>query len=173
MGRHQEAVTEAARARELDPLSLYINALNGQYLISAGLYDEAIARLKQTLELDPNFWIAHFMLGTGYVEKRLYPEALMEFSKATELSKGNAESIMMTGYTWAMAGEPAKARAAQAAEIAMLCSAVGEKDEAFVWLEKACENREVRLCRLKVDPRWESLRSDARFVGILKRMGLQ
>jgi TolB-like protein/class 3 adenylate cyclase/Flp pilus assembly protein TadD len=185
VGRHQEAVAEAAKARELDPLSLYINALNGQYLISAGRYDEAIAKLKQTLELDPNFWIAHFMLGTAYVEKRLYPEALTEFSKATELSKGNAESIMMTGYTWAKAGESAKARAVlaqlkaladqhvPAEHIAMLCSALGEKDEAFVWLEKACENREVRLCRLKVDPRWDSLRSDPRFVAILKRIGLE
>jgi TolB-like protein/Flp pilus assembly protein TadD len=185
VGRHQEAIAEAARARELDPLSLYINALNGQYLISAGRYDEAIAKLKQTLELDPNFWIAHFMLGTAYVEKRLYPEALAEFNEATELSKGNAEAIMMTGYTWAMAGEPAKARAVlaqlkaltdqhvPAEHIAMLCSVLGEKDEAFTWLEKACENREVRLCRLKVDPRWNSLRSDPRFVAILKRIGLQ
>jgi TolB-like protein/class 3 adenylate cyclase/Flp pilus assembly protein TadD len=185
VGRHQEAVAEAGRARELDPVSLYINALNGQYLVSAGRYDEAIAKLKQTLELDPNFWITHFMLGTAYIEKRLYPEALTEFSKATELSKGNAEAIMMTGYTWAMAGEPAKARTVlaelraltdqhvPAEHIAMLCSVLGEKDEAFVWLEKACENREVRLCRLKVDPRWDSLRSDPRFAAILKRIGLE
>jgi len=185
VGRHQEAVAEAARARELDPVSLYINALNGQYLVSAGRYDEAIAKLKQTLELDPGFWITHFMLGTAYVEKRLYPEALTEFNKAAELSNGNAEAIMMTGYTWAMAGEPAKARAVlaklkaltdqhvPAEHIAMLCSVLGEKDEAFAWMEKACENREVRLCRLKVDPRWDSLRSDPRFVAILKRMGLE
>jgi TolB-like protein/tetratricopeptide (TPR) repeat protein len=186
VGRDEEAVAEAARAHELDPLSLIINTLNGQYLISARRYDEAIARLKETLELDPNFWIADFMLGTALVEKRLYPEALSEFRKATELSKGNAEPIMMTGYTWAMAGDSAKARAVlaelkslsgqryvPAEHIAMLCSALGEKDEAFVWLDKACENREVRLCRLKVDPRWESIRSDPRFVAILKRIGLQ
>jgi TolB-like protein/class 3 adenylate cyclase/Flp pilus assembly protein TadD len=185
VGRHQEAVAEAARARELDPLSLYINALNGQYLVSAGRYDEAIAKLKQNLELDPDFWITHFMLGTAYVEKQFYPEALTEFSRATELSKRNAEAIMMTGYTWAKAGEPAKARAVLAElkaltdqhvpadHIAMLCSILGEKDEAFAWLEKALDNREARLCRLKVDPRWNSLRSDPRFVAILKRIGLQ
>ena len=186
LGRHQEAITEGERARELDPLSLIINTLDGQYLVSARRYQEAIARLKETLELDPNFWLAHFMLGTALVEKRIYPEALSEFAKATELSNGNAEAMMMTGYTWAMAGDSVKARAVlaelksragqryvPAEHIAMLCFALGERDEAFTWLEKACENRDVRLCRLKVDPRWDSLRSDPRFVDVLKRMGLQ
>jgi len=186
LGRHEEAVAEAARAHELDPLSLIISTLNAQYLISARRYDEAIARLKETLELDPNFWIANFMLGTALVEKRMYSEALSEFNKATELSKGNAESIAMTGYTWAMAGDSAKAQAilmelksrigqryVPAEHIATLYSALGQKDEAFVWLEKACENRDFRLCRLKVDPRWDPLRSDPRFTAILKRIGLQ
>ena len=185
-GRHQEAVAEAARAHELDPLSLIISTLNAQYLISARRYDEAIARLKETLELDPNFWIANFMLGTALVEKRMYPEALSQFNKATELSKGNAESIAMTGYTWAMAGDSAKAqgvllelksrigqRYVPAEHVATLCAALGNKDEAFAWLEKACENHDFRLCRLKVDPRWDSLRSDPRFVAILKRIGLE
>lgn len=93
---------------------------------------------------------------------------------------------MLMGYTWAMAGEPAKARAiladsksltgqhyVPAEHIAMRCSALGEKDEAFAWLEKAGERREVRLCRLKVDPRWDSLGSDSPFVAILQRIGLE
>jgi len=50
---------------------------------------------------------------------------------------------------------------------------VGEKDEAFAWLEKAYQDRDMRLCRLKVDPRWDSMRSDPRFIEILKRIGLQ
>ncbi len=186
VGRHQEALAEAARAHELDPLSSIISTLNAQYLISARRYDEAIARLKETLELDPNFWIANFMLGTVLVEKRMYPEALAEFKKATELSNGNAEAIAMTGYTWARAGDSVKAQAilmelksrsgqryVPAEHIAMLYSALGEKDEAFAWLEKACENRDFRLCRLKVDPRWDPLRSDPRFTAILERIGLQ
>lgn len=186
LGRDREAVAEAARAHELDPLSSIISTLNAQYLISARRYDEAIARLKETLELDPNFWIANFMLGTALVEKQMYPEALAEFNKATELSRGNAESIAMAGYTWARAGDSAKAQAilmelksrigqryVPAEHIATLYTALGNKDEAFAWLEKACENRDFRLCRLKVDPRWDSLRSDPRFVAILKRIGLR
>jgi Flp pilus assembly protein TadD len=126
------------------------------------------------------------MLGTAYVQKQMYPEALFEFSKAAELSKGNSEAVAMTGYTYAMAGDPAKARAVLAElkslaaqryvpphHIAMLCSVLGDKDEAFAWLEKAYQNRDMRLCRAKVDPRWDSMRSDPRFIAMLKRMGLQ
>ena len=186
LGRHQEAITEGERARELDPLSLIINTLDGQYLYSARRNDEASARLKKTLELDPNFWIAHLFLGTTYVEKGKYPEAIAEFSKARELSGGNSEPISMTGYAWAMAGDPAKARAVlkelkslssqryvPPTNVAVLCYAVGEKDEAFAWLENAYQDRDMRLCRLKVDPRWDSMRSDPRFIEILKRIGLQ
>ena len=186
LGRHQEAITEGERARGLDPLSLIINALDGQYLCSARRNDEAIARLKKTLELDPNFWIAHLFLGTTYVETKKYPEAFSELTKARELSGGNSESIAMTGYAWVMAGDPAKARGVLTElkslasqryvppnNIAVLCHVLGERDEAFVWLEKAYQDRDMRLCRLKVDPRWDALRSDPRFVAILKRIGLQ
>ena len=92
----------------------------------------------------------------------------------------------MTGYAWAMAGDPAKARAVlkevkslssqryvPAPNVALLCSMLEERNEAFVWLEKAYQDRDMRLCRLKVDPRWDAMRSEPRFVAILKRIGLQ
>ena len=185
-GRHQEAITEGTRAQELDPLSLIINTLHGSYLYQARRNDEATTRLQKTIELDPNFWLAYLLLGKIYFNKGKYPEAIAEFSKATELSGGNSEPISMTGYAWAMAGDPAKARAVvkelkllssqryvPGTSLAALCYAVGEKDEAFTWLEQAYEDRDLRLSQLKVDPKWDAMRSEPRFVAILKRIGLQ
>jgi len=186
MGRHEEAILEGERARELDPLSLIIGTLDGLHIYQARLPDEASARLQKTLELDPNFWIAHHFLGEVCIQKQKYFEAIVEFSKARELSGGNSLPLSMTGYAWVLAGDVAKARAVlkelkslssqryvPPTNVAVLCYAVGEKDEAFAWLEKAYQDRDMRLCRLKVDPRWDSMRSDPRFIEILKRIGLQ
>jgi TolB-like protein/Flp pilus assembly protein TadD len=185
-GLHQEAISEAARARELDPLSSIINTLNGSVLLYARRDDEASMTLQKTLELDPNFWIAHYFFGKTYLAKKKYSDAIAEFSKARELSGGNSLAIGMIGYGWALAGDLAKARAVLTelkslsgqryippSNVAVLCFALGEKDEAFIWLEKAYQDHDVRLSRMKVDPEWDSMRSDPRFVAILKRIGLQ
>ncbi len=57
--------------------------------------------------------------------------------------------------------------------IALVYNGLGDQNEALSWLEKACDDRDVRLTLLKVEPRWDSFRSNARFVAILKRIGLQ
>jgi TolB-like protein/class 3 adenylate cyclase len=185
-GRFQEAIAEGARAVELDPLSLIINALNGYHLHLARRDDEAIARLKKTVELDSNFWIAHQFLGIAYIEKKMYPEAISEFSQAVKLSGGNSEPLALNGYASVLSGDTAKGRAVlqelkslesqrylPPSNLALLSYVLGEKDEAFSWLEKAYQDRDIRLCRLKVDSKWDSMRSDPRFVEILKRIGLQ
>ena len=184
-GRHQEAIAEGARAAELDPLSLIINTLHGSFLYHARRHDEARATLQKTLALDSNFWIAHLFLGKVYIEQKNYPEAVAELSKARELSGGNSEPLSMIGYAWAISGDAAKARAVlkelkslssqryiPPSNIAILAYVVGEKDEAVSWLEKAYQDRDIRLCRAKVDPKWDPMRSDPRFAAILNRMGL-
>jgi TolB-like protein/class 3 adenylate cyclase/Tfp pilus assembly protein PilF len=185
-GRHEEAITEGRRAGELDPLSLIINTLNGSVFYHARRYEEATARLQKTLELDPNFWIAHLFLGKTNIEKRNYPDAIAELNKAKESSGGNSEAVSALGCAWAGAGDSAKGRTilkelkSQASQryvpptnVAVLCYVLGEKDEAFTWLEKAYEDRDMRLCRVKVEPKWDLMRSDPRFVAMLKRIGLQ
>ncbi len=183
--QHEEAIGEAARARELDPVSLIINTIEGSILYFAGRQDAAAARLQKTLELDSNFWIAHLFLGKVYVQKEQYGEALAEFEKARTFSHGNSETISMIGYAAALAGDPDKARSvltelqALSAQryvpphnIAVVYLGLGERDEALAWLEKAYQDHDVRLSFLKVDPKWELLRSDPRFVRLLKRLGL-
>ena len=92
LGRHQEAIAEGARARELDPVSLLASNLEGANLYYAGRNDEAMARLQKTVELDPNFWIAHLYLGHVYLEKKNYPAAIAEFTQARDCSRGNSQT---------------------------------------------------------------------------------
>jgi TolB-like protein/tetratricopeptide (TPR) repeat protein len=186
LGRHEEAVAAAARARRLDPISLIVNAIEGSLLYFAERDELARARLEKTIELDPNFWIAHLFLGKVFLETGDYAEAIAAFNRAKELSHGNSETISMLGYAWAVTGDSVRARAVLA-ELKLLAAqryippnsfaaihlGLGEHDETFAWLEKAYADRDVRLSFLKVDRKWKSLRSDPRFVALLKRVGLE
>jgi TolB-like protein/Tfp pilus assembly protein PilF/class 3 adenylate cyclase len=185
-GHHQEAIAEIARARELDPVFLLIRALEGMILHHAGRNDEALARLQTALELDPNFWVTHLMLGRVYLQQRKYPEAIAQFAKARELSGGNSEAIGSIGYAEALAGDKEKARAVleelkvlsqqryvPPSNMGLVYCGLGDKDGALSNLERACDERDARVTLLKVDPRWDSLRDNPRFIAILKRIGLQ
>jgi len=185
-GRHDQALAEMARARELDPVFLLYRALEGMLFHHARRDAEALDRLQKAVDLDANFWVTHLMLGKVYTQQRKYPEAIEEFGKARELSHGNSEAIASIGYVAALAGDKLKAQAVldelkalsnehyvPPVNVALVLSALGETNEALAWLEKGCAERDVRLTLLKVDPRWDSLRSDPRFIAILKRIGLQ
>lgn len=185
-GRHDQALSEMARARELDPVFLLYRALEGMMFHHAGRDAEALDRLQKAVDLDPNFWVTHLMLGKVYTQQRRYAEAIEEFVKARSLSHGNSEAIGSIGYAAALAGNNAKAQAAldelkalssqhyiPPVNVALVLTGLGQKDEALAFLEKACEERDVRVTLLKVDPRWNSLRLEPRFVAILNRIGLQ
>jgi tetratricopeptide (TPR) repeat protein len=186
LGRHDEAVAEGMRAVELDPLFFLYRAIGALFLHHAGRNEEARAQLEKTFELDPNFWIAHLTLGKVYIQQRKYPEAMAEFAKARELSRGNSEAIGSIGYVSGLMGDKEKARAVldelktssdqryiPPVNIALVYNGLGDQNEALSQLERACDDRDVRLPLLKVDPRWDSFRSNPRFVAILKRIGLQ
>jgi len=185
-GHHQEAIVEIARARELDPVFFLFRALEGMMLHHAGRNDEALTRLQKTVELDSNFWATHLMLGKVYTAQRKYPEAIAEFTKARQLSGGNSESIGSIGYVEALAGDKEKAHAVleelkalssqryiPPSNVGLVYNGLGDQSEALSSLERACDERDPRVTLLKVDPRWDSLRDNPRFVAILKRIGLQ
>ena len=185
-GHHQEAIAEIARARELDPVFFLFRALEGMMLHHAGRNDEALTGLQKTVELDSNFWATHLMLGKVYTAQRKYPEAVAEFTKARQLSGGNSESIGSIGYVDALAGDKEKARVVlqelkalstqryiPPSNVGLVYNGLGDQSEALSSLERACDERDPRVTLLKVDPRWDSLRENPRFVAILKRIGLQ
>jgi len=183
-GRFEEATVELKRALELDPLSLIINRNMGDVFYLARQYDQAIEQYRKTLELDPNFASARGGLGNAYVQKSMYKEAIAEFEKSLALTDGKS-GLPGLGRAHAAAGrradaqkvlgqlsELSKRRFVAPTGIAEIYAALGDKDRAFEWLEKAYADRSIKTY-LKVDPAFDSLRSDPRFADLLRRMNLQ
>ena len=144
-----------------------------------------MVKLQNAAEVEPNFWVTHLMLGRLHIQQQKYPEGITELEKARELSHGNSEAIGSIGYAGAMAGDKAKARGVLQElqslssqryvppyNIGLVYCGLAEQESALVQLEKACDDRDVRVTLLGVDPRWNSLRSHPRFQPILKRIGL-
>ncbi|HSI87537.1 MAG TPA: hypothetical protein VK918_00650 [Pyrinomonadaceae bacterium] len=181
-GRHAEALLEARRARELDPLNIRINALEGQYLIHAGQVDEGLARLQATKELDPNSWMAHLFSTSGYIEKSMFAEAIAEGHKTVELSP-HSRSFSFLAVALAKAGRQAEARKELQTilnmsrerwispySVALVYNALGDREQTLSWLERALTERDPRMVFLKVEPKWNNLRSDPQFQNLLKRL---
>jgi len=185
-GHHAEALGEIKRARELDPLSSRNNALEGQFLLHAGQTDEALARLQKTFDLEPNFWLAHLFAASAYIEKGMFPEAVAEARKAREISGVSTHPIAFEGYALAKSGKRAEAKELLAkllklsteryvspSNIALIHNGLGERDETLAWLERGFEQREPKMVFLKVEPKWNNLRSEPRFIDLIKRMRLE
>jgi eukaryotic-like serine/threonine-protein kinase len=184
-GRHVEALAEIKRARELDPYSPFLNTLEGQFLLYAGKPDEALARLRETFELAPGFWFPHVFASSAYIEKGMFVEAIIEARRATELSSAQTLSVALEGYALAKLGKYEEARIVldrllklskerfvPPYHIAFLYNGLGQRNEAFAWLERGFEQRDPKMTFLKVEPKWNNLRDDPRFVDLMRRVGL-
>jgi len=188
-GRHAEALAEDRKAESLDPLSLIISTdVATEALVPTGRYDEAMKQCRKALEMDPHFAEAHSCLADSYEGKGMYQEANAEFQKAFELSGGNLVYLSRVGYTYALAGRRGDAikilnglKARSKREfvwpdlLAYIYAALGEKDQAFTWLEKAYDERCVHLLidpvpHVRIRALWDPLRSDPRFQDLLRRM---
>lgn len=183
-GRHAEALAEAKRSRELNPVNLIQSAGEGQILLHAGRADDALIQLHKTSELEPNFWMPHLYAASVYIEKGMFAEAFAESRKEYELSGGNF--IPFGTYALAKSGKRDEARAAlkellklsatkyvSPYNIALIYNALDERDNALVWLEKGYEQRDPKMTFLKVEPKWNNLRNEPRFIDLMKRMKLQ
>jgi eukaryotic-like serine/threonine-protein kinase len=183
VGRLGEAVVEEKRALELDPLSLIINRNVGDAFYLARQYDQAIEQYRKTLELPAANPVFHSSLGYAYLQKSMYKEALAEFEKTPAGAVG-------LGYAYAVTGrrteaqkaldqfnELSKKRYLPARNWAIVYAGLGEKDKAFEWLEKAYAERSLGgpflTLGIKVEPLYDPLRSDPRWIDLLRRMNLQ
>jgi tetratricopeptide (TPR) repeat protein len=185
MGRCDESIAELKLAEKLDPLSLVISADLGRAFYYARDYDQVMRQEARTLEMDSSFWLSHINLGRSYTQKKMHAEAINKLQKARELSVGNTEVLSFLGFAYAAAGrrdealetlreldEHAKRTRVPPYHLAIIHAGLGEKDQAFGWLERAFEMHAVDLFTLKVEPMFDCLRSDQRFEDLLRRMGL-
>ena len=183
-GRHPEALAEARRARELDPLALGIGAIEGQCLVHAGRIDEALDRLKKTSELEPRFWMSHSFAASAYIEKGQFEAAIAADRRERDLTGMN--TIPFGAYALAKSGNEAAARAVldelvqrskvrhvSPYNIALIHNALGDTNETLAWLERGYVERDPKMTFLKVEPKWNNLRTDARFAGLIRRMHLE
>jgi TolB-like protein len=184
-GRFNEGVVEAMRARALDPLSLPLNNALAGRLLAAGRSAEALLQVQTTLELDEHFAPAHQTLGWVYLHSGKQGDAIREFQNALQLAGAADTDIQLDlGFAYAASGRPDEARKilanlqqlhqqgiVPAASLATLFGALGEPNEAFVWLEKAYQERDPQLTYLKAGRRFEPLRADPRFRQLVRRVG--
>jgi DNA-binding winged helix-turn-helix (wHTH) protein/TolB-like protein/Tfp pilus assembly protein PilF len=181
-GRHEQALFEIKLSRELNPVSLPTNAVEGQILFFAGRNDEAIDRLNKTIDLNPNFWLSHLFISGVYTEKGMPAEAVATIKKSVELS-GNSQSEAYRAYALAKWGKQTEARAVldellklseqryvPPYNFALVYNGLGESDKALDYLEKAFAEKNVLMVFLKVDPKWNNLRNEPRFIDLIKRM---
>jgi adenylate cyclase len=185
MGRLEEALSEVQRALELDPQSLAINTGLGHVLYLSRRYDHAIAQYRRASELDPNFVQSHLWFGRPYLEKGMYGRAIEEVEVAVRLSKESTMSLAVLGHAYASAGRAREARGildklvrrgrtqyVPSYWIALIYVGLGDRGRAFSWLDRAEHERSAWLAWIKVEPRFDRLRSDARFSRLLGRLKL-
>jgi len=183
-GRIGEAIAEANRAQELDPFSLAISVHRGFILENARHFDEAIEQLRRVIAMDQDNYQAHWFLGHTYAATGRFGEAIATSEKAAALSR-TPGALGFLGMCYGLAGRKAQAnkilnellelsqrRYVTPPALANVYIGLGDKDQAFFWLEKAYQERSYYLAFLKVFPGDDSLRSDPRFDDLLRRMGL-
>lgn len=184
-GQFENFFVEIKLAQELDPLSASIDKDVSNYYFHTRQYDRAIEHLRRNMTLFPNFYPTHLALGSAYVQKEMYAEAVAEFEKAVTVSKGNSLPVAMRGYAYARWGKEAEAHAAirdleairaernvPSTRFALVYTALGDKDAAFEWLNRAYDERDIQTVYVNVNPFYDSLRDDPRFTQFVERLGL-
>ena len=182
-GRPQEAIVQIKEAQKLDPLSLVINTDIGFEAYYSGRYDEAIQQLRTVVAANPNFPLAHLWLGRTYQQKGMYEEAITEYKQAESVLHDWPVTMAAMGNIYGLSHrrrealtvlgdlkELSKKRYVTSYGIALVYAGMRESDQTFAWLDKGYAERTHWLVWLNLDPRWDELRSDARFQDLLRRM---
>ena len=183
MERHEEASVEMRRAKELDPLVPRVSVGEGVVLYNARQYDQAIEKYKKALEAFPTYVPTQEYLGYTYAMKGMYAEAITAYKEALKHGD-NPSAQCYLGYALAMSGqrndalailkhlESGQAGYVSPAELAVLYAGLGDKARALASLEKDYAEHDLQLQYLKVEPHYDSLRSDPRFTELLRKVGL-
>jgi TolB-like protein/DNA-binding winged helix-turn-helix (wHTH) protein/Tfp pilus assembly protein PilF len=183
MGRHAEALEEMKRAQELDPLSPAISSFVGRAYYYAGRTDDAIRQDQNVLESEPSFEMARSFLIRSLEQVGRFEDAIAQLKieeaqqgRGSEQAAARLRAYRATGaagYWREVLREPQNGTAGADLDTAAIYARLGDKDPAFALLNRAYDQHNMWLMNLKVDPRFDNLRSDARFQSLLDRVGLK
>jgi tetratricopeptide (TPR) repeat protein len=183
-GQLDAALREMRKARELDPLSLIINAAVGFVHHLRRDHGRAIEVLDRTQEMDADFFTGRLWSGWAYLAQGKYGDAIGELNHAVRISGSSPFALADLAHAHAVAGHEDQARLmlAELIEkrearrymspmlIAQIHCGLGEIDATFEWLEQAFSDREHWLVFLGQDPRFDPLKDDPRFAKLLERI---
>ena len=181
--RHAEALAIMQQALVLDPLSLILGAVYGQFLYHAGRNSEAIEQFKVILGMEPRFWVGQICAAKVHEKERMYSEALTACDRAWEFSGGNTEALSIAGYVHAVSGNKAKAEATihqmldlkreryvPPYNVALVFAGLQKSEAALQWLEQAFADRDVHMPFL-LDHKWNVISRTPQFQELLSRVG--
>jgi serine/threonine protein kinase/tetratricopeptide (TPR) repeat protein len=185
LGDFNKASDELRQALELDPLSPVLHAVDAQVSLYSRRYEEAMQKCRKSQELDPSLSISFWLLGLACEQLGRFEDAVEHFQRALEQRQNNQVIWASLARTCALWGKEDKARGllqglektsqekyVPAYSIAGIWAGLGDRAQALLWLEKACEERSARMAFVNVDPVFDTFRSDARFQEVLRRAKL-
>lgn len=185
MGELDKAIQERRNAQELQSDSPLFNTALGEAYYQARQFDNAIEQTKKSLILDPSYPVAWINMGRAYEQKGMHSEALKIYQKIQAVVPGEPAILALIGNNYAVTGKKDKAQAVisqlrtasnsryvPSLYIALIYVGLGQKDDAFRWLDKAYDERCEYLVYLPTEPMADPLRSDPRFTRFLGRLGL-
>ena len=187
-GRHAEAIRASDRACELDPLCLVVGTTAGWTRYVAGDFDAAIDHCRNTIDMDPEFMPARRVLAAAYLQAGRHTEALSELESAVSLSDGDSDPTLLAwlAHAKAVTGNHrdamklvSRARAlgceryVPSYHLAMALVGLDQVDEAFEALDQAWLDRDPGLAGIHVEPRFQPIRSETRYLELLERLRLR
>ena len=181
--RHDESIEAIGRALEIEPVSLLLNANRGYLLYFARRFEESMAQLQTTLEMDSSFALTYHRLGLTCGALGRYAEGIEHLKEAQRLSQENPQALGALGHLYGTTGNKTAAleilghleQLSKTSHVSAACFAevylgLDDRPKMFEWLYKALDERTSALVRLKVDPRFDDLRSDSKFQLVLQNM---
>ena len=184
-GKLGEGLLEIRLAQNLDPLSAVIQMNVGRILFINRKYEEALVQVDKTLAFSPNFPPVHWVRGCLKIAQMKFPEAIADLERARALGDTSPEVSAHLGHCYAATGrinaaqqllEELKTSAAKgfvvAAFVAFLYEGLGDKEQAFAWLERAATNPHERVQTFQYWPIWDGVTSDPRYAALLNKYGL-
>ncbi len=185
LGRNDEAIAEARKAKELEPLSASVSAVTGMIFYFARQYLPAAKMFREALEMEPGFVLAHEGWGQLHLQQRAWKKAIKHLEEALRHTRFGGSMIAAAAFGLARAGDVARARAllkrittlltrGEASPVSVAIAHIGlnQPDEAFRWLQRACQQRSGKLIYLKANPIFCELRADKRFEALARKIGL-